>query len=159
MDVHIWHGQNRFNLHEALYPDEVECIDVDDNKQEEIESHSDTDGEDVDMADEPASEAGENDDEEWKPKIRSRVTKTKAKKDRKKIQVVVTSYGVLASEHAKHERSVRKPESSVFESTFTISTRCLITYHSNQSNGSGSFWMKPTIVNPALAKPPKRSVR
>lgn len=160
MDVHIWHGQNRFDLHGALYPDEVEYIDVDDDKEEEIESYSGREDEDVDMVDEPESEVGGNDGEEWKPKIRSKVTKVKVKKDkRKKIQVVVTSYGVLASEHAKHERSVRKSESSVFESTFTISTCHLIAYRSEQSNGFGSFWMKLTIVNPALAKLPKRSAR
>lgn len=33
-----------------------------------------------------------------------------------KIQVVVTSYGVLASEHAKHEKSTKKNPSSIFES-------------------------------------------
>ncbi|KAF9650357.1 hypothetical protein BDM02DRAFT_3223262 [Thelephora ganbajun] len=58
MEIHVWHGHNRFSLHEALYPDEVED---------------------------------------------------------KRIQVVVTSYGVLASEHAKYEKSVRKSESSIFE--------------------------------------------
>ena len=160
IDVHIWHGQNRFNLHGALYPDEVEYIDVDsDGEQEEIESYSGSE-DDVDMVDEPESEAGGDDEEEWKPKTRPKVTKVKTRKDRrKKIQVVVTSYGVLASEHAKHERSVRRSEPSVFESTFAISTYYFITYRSDQLNGSGSFWMKPTIVNPALARQPKRSAR
>lgn len=39
-----------------------------------------------------------------------------------KIQVVVTSYGVLASEHAKHEKATKKNSSSIFESTleFTL---------------------------------------
>ena len=122
MDVHIWHGQNRFSLREALYPDEVEYIDVEDDGPEEIESHSDKEVQDVDMSDESGSEAEEDDDDEWKPKTRSReVTKVKTKKEkRKKIQVVVTSYGVLASEHAKYEKSVRKSESSVFESGFSI---------------------------------------
>lgn len=32
------------------------------------------------------------------------------------IQVVVTSYGVLASEHAKYEKSTKKNSSSIFES-------------------------------------------
>ena len=120
MEVNIWHGQNRFSLYEALYPDEVEYIDVDD-EVEEVESHSD---EDVVMVDEIESEVEGNDDEEWKPKGKSRkVTKTNPKKDtRKKIQVVVTSYGVLASEHAKYEKSARKSESSVFESTSPIPT-------------------------------------
>jgi len=116
MEVNIWHGQNRFSLYEALYPDEVEYIDVDD-EEEEIESHSD---EDVVMLE---SEI-EGDDDEWKPKGKPRkVTKSKPKKDaRKKIQVVVTSYGVLASEHAKYEKSVRKSESSVFGSASAIPT-------------------------------------
>jgi len=120
IDVSIWHGQNRFSLYEALYPDEVEYIDIDD-EEEEIESHSD---EDVVMVDEPESEDEGNDDEEWKPKRKSgKVTKAKPKKDtRKKIQVVVTSYGVLASEHAKYEKSTRKSESSVFESRSAIFT-------------------------------------
>jgi hypothetical protein len=68
MDVHIWHGQNRFSLYEALYPDEVEYIDDDDDEQEEIESHSDKEDEDVVMVDESESEAEGDDDEEWKPK-------------------------------------------------------------------------------------------
>ena len=120
IEVNIWHGQNRFSLYEALYPDEVEYIDIDD-EEEEIESHSD---EDVVMICELESEAEGNDDEEWKPKGKSKkVTKTKPKKDtRKKIQIVVTSYGVLASEHVKYEKSVRKSESSVFESTSAIPT-------------------------------------
>ena len=134
LDVNIWHGQNRFSLYEALYPDEVEYIDIDD-EEEEIESHSD---EDVVMVDELESEVEGNDDEEWKPKGKSKkVTKTKPKKDtRKKIQVVVTSYGVLASEHAKYEKSMRKSESSVFESTSAIPMRTPhIADSHNQSNG------------------------
>ncbi|KAF9785715.1 SNF2 family N-terminal domain-containing protein [Thelephora terrestris] len=113
IEVHIWHGQNRFSLHEALYPDEVEHID-DDSGSEDIESPSDKD-EDMDVAGKLESEAEGVDSDEWKPKARSKnATKTKAK-DKKKIQVVVTSYGVLASEHAKYEKSARKSESSVFE--------------------------------------------
>jgi hypothetical protein len=119
IEVHIWHGQNRFSLHEALYPDEVEYID-DDSGSEDIESPSDKD-EDMDVAGKLESEAEGVDSDEWKPKARSKnVTKTKAK-DKKKIQVVVTSYGVLASEHAKYEKSARKSESSVFESRSAIS--------------------------------------
>lgn len=114
VEVHIWHGQNRFSLHEALYPDEVEYID-DDDEQEDIEPPSDED-EGIVMVDDSESGA-EGDDDEWKPKATSnKVAKAKPKKDKKKkIQVVVTSYGVLASEHAKYEKSVRKSESSVFE--------------------------------------------
>ena len=157
MEVHIWHGHNRFGLYETLYPDEVEYIDVD-GEEEEIESHSGEEDEDVVMIDE--SEAEGSDDEEWKPKGNSRMaTKFKSKKDnRKKIQVVVTSYGVLASEHAKYEKSTRKSESSVFESTSKTPT-CTprIADSPNQSNGSELFWMKPTTVSPALARPPKRS--
>jgi len=126
MEVYIWHGQNRFNLYEALYPEEVQYID-DDDEQEEIELHSD---EDEDMVDEPEPEPepeGE-DDEGWEPKASpKKVTRVKPKKEkRKKIQVIVTSYGVLASEHAKYEKSVRKSESSVFEST-SIIPKCINT--------------------------------
>ena len=159
IEVHVWHGHNRFNLHGALYPDEIEHVDEDDDdEQEEIESQSD---EDVVMADDLESEAEWNDDEGWKLKaVPKKVTKLKPKKDkRNKIQVVVTSYGVLASEHAKHEKSVRKSESSIFESAFTLSTCICTTNRFGQSNGSVLFWMKPTIVNPALARPPKRSAR
>ena len=119
VEVHIWHGQNRFSLHEALYPDEVEYID-DDDEQGDVESPSDEDGGIV-MVDDSESGA-EGDDDEWKPKAGSKkVAKAKPKKDKKKkIQVVVTSYGVLASEHAKSEKSVRKSESSVFESSSAI---------------------------------------
>ena len=122
IEVHIWHGQNRFGLREALYPDEIEYI-GDDDEEEEIKSYSDKEDRDVDMVDELGSES-DGSVEEWKPKARSRkVTRVRAKKDtRKKIQVVVTSYGVLASEHAKYEKSVRKSDSSVFESTSTVST-------------------------------------
>lgn len=137
IDVHIWHGQNRFSLYEALYPDEVEYIDDDD----ETEPHSDKD-EDVVMVDELDSEAEGNDDGEWKPKGSSRkleVTKVNPKKDVKKIQVVVTSYGVLASEHAKYEKSVRKSDSSVFESTPVVPKRAHTAYPRDQSNGSESF--------------------
>jgi hypothetical protein len=124
MDVHIWHGHNRFNLYEALYPDEVECIDDDDDEPEEIESHSDEEIEDVIIVGDSESEAEGGDDDEWKPNASSkRAAKVKPKKDkRKKIQVVVTSYGVLASEHAKYEKSARRSESSVFESSSKI--RC-----------------------------------
>ena len=162
IDVYIWHGQNRFSLREALYPDEVEYINVDDDdEQDEIESHSDKEDEDVIMVGESDSEVEGHDNEEWRPKAKSkRVTRTKPKKDRrKKIQVVVTSYGVLVSEHAKYEKSVRKSESSVFESASAFSTWICISYCPDQSTGSALFWMKPTIVNPALAGPPKRSVR
>ena len=158
IEVHVWHGQNRFSLLEALYPDEIEYID-DDGEQEEIESHSDKEDEDVIMADESEFEAEGDDNDEWKPKASSKkVTKAKPKKDKRKIQVVVTSYGVLASEHAKYEKSVRKSESSVFESTPTISVCTHAAYCPDQSNGSALFWTKPTIVSPALARPPKRSV-
>jgi len=120
MDVHVWHGQNRFNLYEALYPDEIEYVDDDDDdEQEEIKSLSD---EDVIMVDNPESEAEGDSDGEWKPKASSKVTKVKSKNDKRKIQVVVTSYGVLASEHAKHEKSVRKSDSSVFQSASAFST-------------------------------------
>ena len=160
IDVYIWHGQNRFSLREALYPDEVEYINVDDDdEQDEIESHSED--EDVIMVDDSDSEVEGHDDEEWRPKAKSkRVTKAKPKKGRKKkIQVVVTSYGVLVSEHTKYEKSVRKSESSVFESASAFSTWICISYCPDQSTGSALFWMKPTIVNPALAGPPRRSVR
>lgn len=117
MDVHVWHGQNRFSLHEALYPDEVERTDCSD-EQEEIESQSDKD-EDVVMVDEPGSDFGWDDDDKRKPKAMSeKVTKAKPKVE-KKIQVVVTSYGVLVSEHARHEKSFQKSESSIFESSST----------------------------------------
>lgn len=117
MDVHVWHGQNRFSLHGALYPDEVECID--DDEPEEVDSFSEED-EDVVMADETKSDVGSDDCDERKPKVVSKkVTKVKPKDKKGKIQVVVTSYGVLVSEHAKHEKSVRKSESSVFESSST----------------------------------------
>jgi len=162
IEVHIWHGQHRFSLYEALYPDEVEYIDVDD-EEEEIESHSDEEDEDVVMVDESESEG--DDDGEWKPKGKSKkAAKVKPKKDtrkdtRKKIQVVVTSYGVLASEHAKYEKSVRISESSVFESTSAIPTCTPPTTNShNQSNGSALFWTKPTTVSPVPARLPKRSV-
>ena len=120
VEVHIWHGHNRFGLREALYPDEVQFID-DDDEQEKIESQDED--EDVVMVDEPESGVEGDDDEEWKPKTNSRkAARVKPKKDaRNKIQVVVTSYGVLASEHTKYEKSVRKSESSVFESTSMIS--------------------------------------
>jgi len=155
MEVHIWHGQNRFSLHEALYPDEIEYID-DDDEEEEIESHSDED-KDVDMVDE--SEAEGSDDEDWKPKASSRKpTKVKPKRGkRKKIQVVVTSYGVLASEHAKYEKSSRKSETSVFESMSLTFTWIHTAYCCDKLNGFELFWTKPTIASPALAKPPKQS--
>lgn len=108
IDVHIWHGQNRFSLHEALYPDEVEYIDDDD--EQHLESHPDKD-EDFVMV--------EGDDDEWKPGATSKITRVKPKDRKKKIQVVVTSYGVLVSEHTKYEKSARKSESSVFESSST----------------------------------------
>ena len=161
IEVHIWHGHNRFSLYEALYPDEVEYIDVDD-EEEEIESPSDEEDEDVVMVDELGSELEGDDDDEWKPKGRSkRATKVKPKKDtRKKIQVVVTSYGVLASEHAKYERSVRKSESSVFESASAIPMCSPHTADNhNQSNGSELFWTKLTIVSPAPARLQRRSAR
>ena len=120
VEVHIWHGQNRFNLHGALYPDEVEYID-DDGEQEEIESPSDKD-EDMVSVDEAGSEAEGSENDEWKPKASSKKVPNARRKDKKKIQVVVTSYGVLASEHAKYEKSVRKSESSVFESPSTFSS-------------------------------------
>ena len=154
IEAHIWHGQNRFNLHEALYPDEVEYIDDDD--EEEIESRSDKEDEDVEMVE--LESEGEGDDKEWKPKANSRkATKVKTKKDTRKIQVVVTSYGVLASEHAKYEKSVRKSESSVFESRSATSTYIRAAYCHDQSNGSELFWMRPITVSPAPARPPKRS--
>ena len=162
LDVYVWHGQNRFSLREVLYPDEVEYIDVDeDDEQEEIESYSDKEDKYVIIVGESDSEVEGHDDEEWRPKASSkRVKKAKPKKGkRKKIQVVVTSYGVLVSEHAKYEKSVRKSESSVFESAFVFSTLICIAHRPDQSNGSASFWMKPTIVNPALAGLPKRSAR
>jgi hypothetical protein len=118
MDVHVWHGQNRFNLYEALYPDEVEYID-DDDEQEETDSHSEKEDEDVVMVDETGSEVEWDDCDEWKPKVMSKKIEPKPKGKKKKIQVVVTSYGVLVSEHVKHEKSVRKSESSVFESSST----------------------------------------
>ena len=158
IEVHVWHGQNRFSLIEALYPDEVEYIDVDD-EPEEIGSYSED--EDVVMVDDLESGAEGDDDDEWKPKANSKkLTKVKPKKEkdkRKKIQVVVTSYGVLASEHAKYEKSVRKSGSSVFESTSAIFAHTCTAYCRYQSNGSGLFWMKPTTVSPALARPPKLS--
>jgi DNA repair protein RAD5 len=158
MEAHVWHGQNRFNLHQVLYPDEVEHID-DDEEQEEIVSHSDNEDEDVIMVDELESEAGGSDNDEWKPKASSKkVTKVRPKKDKmKKIQVVVTSYGVLASEHAKYEKSARKSESSVFESTSAISMSAHTAYCHDQSSGSELSWMKPTTVSPALARPPRLS--
>lgn len=117
MDVHVWHGQNRFNLYEALCPDEVEYVD-DDDEQEDIESPSDEEDEDILMVGETGSEAEEGDGDEWKPKgMSKKAEKIKPKDKKKKIQVVVTSYGVLVSEHAKHEKSVRKSESSIFESS------------------------------------------
>ena len=131
INVHIWHGQNRFSLREALYPDEVEYIDIDDDDEpEEVESYSDKEDQNVVMVGESDSEVEGDNDEEWKPKVSSnRVTKAKPKEDkRKKIQVVVTSYGVLVSEHAKYEKSMRKSESSVFESTSTFSMRICIAY-------------------------------
>lgn len=115
IDVNVWHGQNRFSLHEALYPDEVEHIDDDD----EIKSHSDED-EDVVMVDETGSDVGGDDGDEWDPRAASKkVPKVKLKDKKKKIRVVVTSYGVLVSEHAKYEKSARKSGSSVFESPST----------------------------------------
>jgi len=158
LEVHVWHGQNRFNLYEALYPDEVQYID-DDDEQDEIKSHSDEEGEAVDMDDEPESEVEGEDDEEWEPKASSKkVKRVKHKKDkRKKIQVIVTSYGVLASEHAKYEKSVRKSESSVFESTSAIPKWIHITYCHDKLNGFALSWTRPTIVSPARARPPKRS--
>ena len=125
IDVHIWHGQNRFNLHGALYPDEIEYVDDEEDEQEEIICLPDEEDEDVDMVDE--SEAEGDDDGEWKPKTSSKVKKVKSKNGKRKIQVVVTSYGVLASEHAKYEKSVRKSQSSVFESAPAFSTRFFIT--------------------------------
>ena len=137
IDVHIWHGQNRFSLPEALYPDEIEYID-DDDEQDIESSDSDEANEDIIMVDQPESGAEQDDDGEWQPKARSRrVTKVQTKKDKKKkIQVVVTSYGVLSSEHAKYERSIRKSESSVFGSTFTFpgTSRLLIVVTSRMAS-------------------------
>ena len=123
IDVHIWHGQNRFSLHETLYPDEVEYID-DDDEQEGVGSHSDKEDEDAVMVDETGSELEGDDSDEWHPKampkkVVKKTTTLKPKDKKKKIQVVVTSYGVLVSEHTKYEKSVRKSESSVFESSST----------------------------------------
>lgn len=158
MEVHIWHGHNRFSLRDALYPDEVEYID-DDDEQEDIDSYSGKEDEDTDMID-LESELEGDDDNEWKPKSSSRKTmKVKPRKDIKKIQVVVTSYGVLASEHAKHEKSVRKSGASVFESTSPISAWIRGADSHDQSNGSELSWMKPITVSPAPARPPKRSAR
>jgi hypothetical protein len=127
LDVHVWHGQNRFSLHEALYSDEVEYID-DEDEREEIESHSDKEDEDVVMVDEPGSHVEGDYGDESKPKVKS-------KDKKKKIQVVVTSYGVLVSEHTKYEKSVRKSESSVFESLSTnpSTSRLLITVTSRMA--------------------------
>jgi DNA repair protein RAD5 len=45
------------------------------------------------------------------------------------IQVVVTSYGVLASEHAKYEKSAKKNSSSIFESEFFCSRQNRTGHH------------------------------
>ena len=119
VDVYVWHGHNRSSLYEALYPDEVEYID-DDDEPEEVESHSDKEGEDLVLVDATGSDGEWEDGDEWKPEaISKKVTKVKPKDKKKKIQVVVTSYGVLVSEHTKYEKSIRKSESSIFESSST----------------------------------------
>lgn len=56
------------------------------------------------------------------------------------IQVVVTSYGVLASEHAKYEKSTKKNSSSIFESEFFVVVKGRLSHFtSTQSIGYELF--------------------
>ncbi|KAK7686706.1 hypothetical protein QCA50_010306 [Cerrena zonata] len=80
--VLVWHGQGRLDLEAAVREDEDE---------------------DEDDVDEISESEAEGESENEKPKKKGR---------RKPIRVIVTSYGILASEHAKSDKGT----SQVFES-------------------------------------------
>lgn len=94
--VLVWHGQGRLDLEAAVQGDG-------DESEDEIEE---------------LDEAGEGEGEDGEGKTKS---KGKGKGKGKPIRVIITSYGVLASEHAKSDKGM----SQVFESKFA----CRITWY------------------------------
>jgi Superfamily II DNA/RNA helicases, SNF2 family len=75
--------------------------------------------------------------------------------DDKSIKVIVTSYGVLSSEHAKSEKS-NGAKSPVFESELDFPDDLADKTDTTKSIGSVSFLTRLILVNLGLVRLPKR---